>query len=50
MDRFSFAQVRETYILADQFAFEAGDEITATNLAQPAKQFRREVNASMQRT
>ena len=42
MDRFSFAQVRETYILAGQLAFEAGDEITATNLAQAAKQLRRE--------
>jgi SpoVK/Ycf46/Vps4 family AAA+-type ATPase len=42
LDRFSFAQIREAYILAGQFAFDRGDEITANDLARAAKQLRRE--------
>ena len=42
MDRFSFAQVREAYILAGQTAFDTGDEISAKNLTQAANQLRRE--------
>ena len=38
MDRFSFAQLRETYILAGQLAFECGNEITAGKLAAAARQ------------
>jgi DNA polymerase III delta prime subunit len=42
MDRFSFAQIRETYILAGQLAFECSDEITTGKLAAAARQLRRE--------
>jgi hypothetical protein len=42
MDRFSFAQVREAYVLAGQLAFESDGEITAQNLAQAAKKLRQE--------
>lgn len=51
MDRFSFAQIREAYILAGQLAFECGDEITGFRLAAAARQLRREgkrVNANGQ--
>jgi hypothetical protein len=42
MDRFSFARIREAYILAGQFAFERGDDITPDDLAHAAGQIRRE--------
>jgi SpoVK/Ycf46/Vps4 family AAA+-type ATPase len=42
LDRFSFAQIRETYILAGQFAFERGDTITVKDLVMAARQIRRE--------
>jgi ATP-dependent 26S proteasome regulatory subunit len=42
LDRFSFAQIRESYILAGQFAFDRGDELTAKDLAKAARQIRRE--------
>ena len=51
MDRFSFAQLREAYILAGQLAFECGNEITAGKLAAAARHLRREgkhINANGQ--
>ena len=42
LDRFSFAQIREAYILAGQFAFDSGNEISANDLTKAAKQLRRE--------
>jgi cell division protease FtsH len=42
LDRFSFAQIREAYILAGQFAFDCGNEITANDLTKAAKQLRLE--------
>ena len=42
MDCFSFAQVREAYILAGQFAFDRGDDVTPDDLVQAANQIRRE--------
>jgi ATP-dependent 26S proteasome regulatory subunit len=42
LDRFSFAQIREAYILAGQFAFNCGSEITANDMARAAKQLRQE--------
>jgi hypothetical protein len=51
MDRFSFAQLREAYILAGQLAFECGNEITAGKLAAAARPLRREgkhINANGQ--
>ena len=42
MDRFSYAQIRETYILAGQFAFDRADDPTAADLVQAARQIRRE--------
>ncbi len=42
MDRFSFAQVREAYILAGQFAFGRDEDVTSDDLVQAAHQMRRE--------
>ncbi|MGC9998757.1 MAG: ATP-binding protein [Bryobacteraceae bacterium] len=42
MDRFSFAQVREAYILAGQSAFDRGDDVTPDDLVQAAHQMRGE--------
>lgn len=42
MDRFSFAQVREAYILAGQSAFDRGDDVTPDGLVQAAQQMRGE--------
>jgi hypothetical protein len=42
MDRFSFAQVREAYILAGQSAFDRGDDVTPDDLVQAAQQMRGE--------
>ena len=42
MDRFSFAQVREAYILAGQSAFDRGDDVTPVDLVQAARQMRGE--------
>jgi SpoVK/Ycf46/Vps4 family AAA+-type ATPase len=42
MDRFSYAQIRETYVLAGQFAFDRADDPTAAGLVQAARQIRRE--------
>jgi hypothetical protein len=35
LDRFSFAQIREAYILAGQFAFDCGSEIPVNSLRAP---------------
>jgi len=42
MDRFSFAQVREAYILAGQCAFDRGDDVALDDLVQAVRQMRRE--------
>jgi ATP-dependent 26S proteasome regulatory subunit len=42
MDHFSFAQVREAYILAGQFAFDRDQDVTSDDLVQAAHQMRRE--------
>jgi ATP-dependent 26S proteasome regulatory subunit len=42
MDHFSFAQVREAYILAGQFAFDRDEDVTPDDLIQAAQQMRRE--------
>jgi ATP-dependent 26S proteasome regulatory subunit len=42
MDRFSFAQVREAYILAGQFAFDRDEDVTPDDLIQAAQQMRTE--------
>jgi ATPase family protein associated with various cellular activities (AAA) len=42
MDRFSFAQVKEAYVLAGQFAFDRGDDVTSADLVQAAGQMRSE--------
>ena len=42
MDRFSFAQVREAYILAGQFAFDRDEDVTPDDLMQAAQQMRTE--------
>ena len=42
MDRFSFAQVREAYILAGQFAFARDGDVTPDDLVQAAQEIRRE--------
>jgi ATP-dependent 26S proteasome regulatory subunit len=42
MDRFSFAQVREAYILAGQFAFDRGDDVTSDDLVQAASHMGKE--------
>ena len=39
---FSFAQVREAYILAGQFAFDRDEDVTPDDLIQAAQQMRRE--------
>jgi hypothetical protein len=35
--RFSFAQVREAYILAGQFAFDRDEDVTPDDLMQAAR-------------
>jgi len=42
MDSFSFAQVREAYILAGQCAFDRGDDVTLDDLVRAVHQMRRE--------
>ena len=42
MDRFSFAQVREAYILPGQFAFDRDQDVTPDDLVQAAQQMRTE--------
>lgn len=42
MERFSYAQVRETYILAGQFAFDRGDDLIPADMVQAANHIRRE--------
>jgi ATP-dependent 26S proteasome regulatory subunit len=42
MDSFSFAQVREAYILAGQCAFDRGDDVTLDDLVQAVRQMRRQ--------
>jgi ATP-dependent 26S proteasome regulatory subunit len=42
MDRFSFAQVREAYILAGQFAFDRDGDVMPDDLVQAAQQMRTE--------
>ena len=42
MEGLSFAQIREAYIMAGQFAFDRGDDVTANDLSQAARQIRRE--------
>ena len=42
MDRFSFAQVREAYILAGQFAFDRDEDVAPDDLIQAAQQMRTE--------
>ena len=42
MDRFSFAQVREAYILAGQFAFDRDEDVMLDDLVQAARQLRTE--------
>ena len=44
LERFSFAQIREAYILAGQFAFDRGNDLTVNDLEKAANQLRREVN------
>ena len=46
MDRFSFAQIREAYIVAGQLAFERDAEIESADLTNAAKQLRRESSRS----
>lgn len=42
MERFSFAQVREAFILAGQSAFERGEDVKPDDLVRAARQMRRE--------
>jgi hypothetical protein len=42
MERFSFAQVREAYILAGQAAFDRGEDVSPDDLVEAARQMRRE--------
>ena len=42
MERFSFAQVREAYILAGQSAFDRGEDVSPDDLVEAARQMRRE--------
>jgi ATP-dependent 26S proteasome regulatory subunit len=42
MDHFSFAQVREAYILAGQFAFDRDEDVMPDDLVQAAQQMRTE--------
>ena len=42
MDRFSFNQVREAYILPGQFAFDRDQDVTPDDLVQAAQQMRME--------
>jgi len=42
MDRFSFAQAREAYIMAGQCAFDRGNDVTPDDLIRAAQQMKRE--------